>query len=136
MLKHIGFYFSSLIAFLLIDFVWLAFISPSLYKSQIGHLMASNVKYIPALAFYLLFVFAILILAIYPGLYENNLMKAIYLGALVGLVSYGTYDLTNYATLRDWPLKIVIIDLIWGTFLSSSTATISFLIGKHLFKLT
>ncbi len=131
-MKYILHYILTFFVFLAIDFIWLAVISKNLYKDNIGHLMAENVKYIPALIFYLLFVIGILSLSVYPGLKENNLVKTMIFASIFGLVSYGTYDLTNWATLKSWPAKIVIIDMCWGTFLSISVALASYFIGKFL----
>ncbi len=119
------------IVFLLIDIIWLAKIAPSFYKSHLGHLMADKVSYIPALVFYLSYIVALLVFVVNPAVESQSILKALYLGALIGFVMYGTYDLTNMATLRDWPLVVTIADLVWGTFITSITSVIStFLIMK------
>ena len=112
------------LVFLLIDIVWLAFISPKLYKANIGHLMSDKVNFIAAGVFYLLYVGALLYFVIDPAIAGGSVWQDIWRGAFLGLVMYATYDLTNLATLKDWPLKITIIDLIWGTFITSATSGI------------
>lgn len=112
------------LVFLLIDIVWLAFISPKLYKANIGHLMSDKVNFIAAGVFYLLYVGALLYFVIDPAIADGSVWQGIWRGAFLGLVMYATYDLTNLATLKDWPLKITIIDLIWGTFITSATSGI------------
>ena len=112
------------LVFLLIDIVWLAFISPKLYKANIGHLMSDKVNFIAAGVFYLLYVGALLYFVIDPAIASGSVWLGIWRGAFLGLVMYATYDLTNLATLKDWPLKITIIDLIWGTFITSATSGI------------
>ena len=112
------------LVFLLIDIVWLAFISPKLYKANIGHLMSDKVNFIAAGVFYLLYVGALLYFVIDPAIAGDSVWQGIWRGAFLGLVMYATYDLSNLATLKDWPLKITIIDLIWGTFITSATSGI------------
>lgn len=107
--------------FLLIDMIWLLLVAPKLYQSQIGHLMAEKVNFVAAGIFYLLYIVALLVFVINPSVAGQDVVKAIFLGALLGLVMYGTYDLTNLATLKEWPIKITVIDLIWGSFITSAT---------------
>ncbi len=124
-------YFIAFTVFLLIDILWLAKVSPVFYKFNIGHLMADEVSYIPALVFYLSYILALLVFVINPAVKEQSLKKALCLGALIGFVMYGTYDLTNMATLKAWPLIVTVVDLCWGTFITAVTSLIStFLITK------
>ena len=122
------------IVFLLIDFLWLSVISGDLYKNNIGHLMSKNVQLLPALIFYAIFVVGLTVLVLIPGLESQDLTRTLLLAALFGLVTYATYDLTNLATLKDWPLKITLIDLAWGTTVSTLTTLISYLISNHIIK--
>lgn len=110
--------------FLLIDIVWLALIAPKLYKANIGHLMADKPNLPAAGAFYLLYIAALLFFVIDPALVKGSAWQAVWTGAFLGLVMYATYDLTNLATLKDWPLKITAIDLAWGTFITAATSGI------------
>ncbi len=119
------------VVFLLIDIVWLAKVAPNFYKSNIGHLMAGKVDFVPAIIFYIVYIIALLVFVINPAVASESIVKALYLGALIGFAMYGTYDLTNMATLKDWPLLVTVVDLIWGTFITSSTSVVStFLIMK------
>lgn len=126
---YIKLYITTFLVFLGIDFVWLAKIAPSFYKSNIGHLMADKPNLGAAAAFYVMNIFGLIIFAISPGLAENSAQKAAIMGALYGFATYATYDLTNYATLKDWPLKVVVVDIIWGTVLSAAVAFVSYQIA-------
>lgn len=110
--------------FLLIDIAWLALIAPKLYKANIGHLMADKPNLPAAGVFYLLYIAALLFFVIDPALVKGSAWQAVWTGAFLGLVMYATYDLTNLATLKDWPLKITAIDLAWGTFITAATSGI------------
>lgn len=120
-MKYIYLYLLTLLAFLLVDILWLTVISKNLYSNSIGHLMAENPKILPAVIFYLSFVVGVIIFAVLPGYTDSNLIKTLLLAALFGALSYGTYDLTNLATLKDWPVYITLIDIVWGAFLSTVT---------------
>lgn len=122
-LQYLKIYGVALGIFLVIDLLWLSVIAKNLYSQYLGHLMG-EVKLLPALLFYLLFIVGLVFFVIEPAIAKNSLSYAIFAGLLFGLVSYATYDLTNLATLANWPVKITIIDLIWG---SSLGAMVSFL---------
>lgn len=111
------------VVFLVLDLVWLVKISPKFYKKNIGHLMADKVNYAPAAIFYLAFIIAITIFVIGPA-YVGGLgwSHALIYGALFGFITYGTYDLTNFATLKKWPLNVTLADIVWGTSVSTATA--------------
>lgn len=125
-------YLSTFIVFLGIDAIWLTKIAPTFYKNNIGHLMSDKPNLIPALVFYILNIIGILVFAVIPALNNNSPKTAILLGSLYGLVTYATYDLTNYATLKGWPLKVVLVDLAWGIILSTTVSVISYYIGSKL----
>jgi uncharacterized membrane protein len=110
--------------FLLIDAIWLGLVAPKLYKANIGHLMAEKPNFIAAGVFYLLYIAALLFFVIDPALIKASVWQAVWTGAFLGLVMYATYDLTNLATLRNWPIKITVIDLAWGTFITAATSGI------------
>ena len=119
-------YFISLFVFLGIDSIWLLLIAKKFYADQLGYLMAKTPNLLAALIFYLLFIVGVVFLVLAPALKNNSLSQAILMGALFGLCSYATYDLTNLATIKDWPIIITIIDMIWGTTLSAVVAGVSF----------
>lgn len=127
-------YLFSLFVFLGIDFIWLSFIAKNFYRQHIGHLMASSPQLLPAGIFYLTFVVGVIIFAALPGLKESSLSKTLLLAAAFGFFTYSTYDLTNLATLKNWPLIVTIVDIIWGMFIASVTALAAFLFNKYLLK--
>ena len=117
-MNYVKMYLIALIVFVVIDGIWLLFISKDLYQKEIGHLLSSNPKLLAAVLFYLLFLGGLVYFVINPGIDKESIKTIIISGALFGLMTYATYDLTNLATLKEWPLKITIIDLIWGSSLS------------------
>jgi len=121
----------ALIVFFAIDLVWLGLIAKNLYSKYLGFIMSDKVNWNAALIFYALFIVGLLVFVIEPALQDQNFTQLVLRAALFGLVTYATYDLTNLATLKDWPIQITIIDLIWGTTLSTLVSVISvFIIGK------
>lgn len=124
-------YFIALPVFFAIDMIWLGVISKNLYKEQLGYLMAPSVNWVAAIIFYLLFIVGLVVFVISPAVDKSSWMVALGMGALFGLITYATYDLTNLATVKDWPLLITIIDLCWGATLAASVSTISYFIAKQ-----
>jgi uncharacterized membrane protein len=120
------------VIFLAIDAVWLGLVAPKFYKAQIGHLMAETPNFIAALVFYLLFIVGLVYFVLLPAVEAESLSKAIIAGVLFGFMTYATYDLTNLATLKDWPITVTVVDLVWGSFLSGSISTLSYLIFNLL----
>ena len=116
--------------FLLIDMAWLGFIAKGLYKKYLGVFLSEQVNWTAAIVFYLLFVVGVFIFAIMPSLEKGSVVSAVVLGALFGFFTYATYDLTNLATLKNWPLNIVFIDILWGAVLTSIVSTAGFYIVK------
>jgi uncharacterized membrane protein len=119
-------YLIALGVFLVIDLVWLSVIAKSLYARYLGYLMAPKPNLLAAFVFYALFILGLLFFVINPALRQESWQVALFTGMFFGLVTYATYDLTNLATIRDWPILITIIDLIWGTTVSGITATLSY----------
>lgn len=117
--------------FLVIDLFWLGIVSKRLYAKYLGYLMAENINFVAAILFYLIFIVGLVYFVIHPALIKESFKMAVFSGMLFGLVTYSTYDLTNLATVKNWPMMITIIDLIWGTVLSGSVSAISYLILKN-----
>lgn len=121
-------YLTSLLVFLAIDMVWLTVVAKNFYAKHLGYLMSKNPNLLAAGIFYLIYILGMVVLVLTPALEKKSLMQAILHGALFGLCGYATYDLTNMATIRDWPLIVTVVDLIWGTVLSATVAGVSYLI--------
>jgi len=119
-------YISGLIAFLAIDYIWLKYIALSFYRDQIGQLMLDKPNLGIALLFYLFYVVGVVVLAVNPALEKGQWTIALLYGGLLGFVAYGTYDITNLATLKSWPPIVAVVDIIWGTVLTASVATIGY----------
>lgn len=114
------------------DMVWLGLIAKNFYTKYIGLLIKTDVNWTAAILFYLLFIAGLVVFVITPALEKHSWVHAILFGALFGLITYATYDLTNLATLKDWPLLVTIVDLVWGMVLSAFVSTISYLIATKL----
>ncbi len=125
-------YLLTIPVFFLIDMLWLGVLAKGFYQDKLGGFIGP-VNWTAAIIFYLIFIVGILIFAVAPALESQSLAKAVVLGALFGFFTYATYDLTNLATLKEWPVIVVVVDIIWGAVLSGSVAAISYLIGKSLF---
>jgi uncharacterized membrane protein len=128
-------YLITLVVFLVIDMVWLGVVAKGFYRRHLGPLMSPKVNWTAAMLFYLLFIIGMFIFAIRPALAAGLPLNALFYGALLGLISYATYDLTNLATLKDWPLVVTVIDLIWGTVLGGIVSYVSAILGRALLKL-
>lgn len=126
-------FFISFFIFLIIDMVWLLFIGKNMYQNKLGDLMSSKVQLIPAFLFYLIFIVGLQFFVLYPALQKESIGYVLLAGMLYGLVTYATYDLTNLATLKNWPIMITVIDLIWGSFVSTATGLLSYLLLKKWF---
>jgi uncharacterized membrane protein len=118
--------------FLVIDFTWLGVVARDLYRTQLGGLMTDAIVWPAAILFYLLFCVGLLVFAILPALDAGSLARAALLGAAFGFFTYMTYDLTNLATLRDWPVPLVVVDIAWGTALGATVSTIVYALGSRL----
>ena len=120
------------IVFMTIDLIWLGVVAKNLYNKYLGYIMTKNINWIAAVIFYVIFVIGLLLFVIYPAMAKNSVQYIIIYGMAYGFITYATYDLTNLATLKDWPIEITIIDLIWGTTLSTLTSYFSYLIINKL----
>lgn len=120
------------VVFVAIDAVWLGTIANKLYKSQLGGLLREQPQMLAAVLFYAVFIVALVFFVIQPALERNSWTYALCAGAFFGFVTYATYDLTNLSTLKNWPVTITVIDLIWGSVLSATVSVIAYHIGKWL----
>lgn len=131
-MKVVYIYLLTVPIFLGIDMLWLGFVAKAFYRNNLGHLLRADVNWSAALVFYLLYIAGILIFATLPALERQSLRQAVLLGALFGFFAYATYDLTNLATLKDWPVNVALVDILWGMVLTASVAAASFRIGRWI----
>ena len=129
---HLKLYFSTLAVFFAIDMVWLGLVARTFYRKHLGFLMTSNTNWLAAVVFYLLFVVGLLVFVVLPGQASGSLLDTLLRAALFGLITYATYDLTNLATVKDWPPIVTVVDLIWGTVLSVLVSYAGFMIARWL----
>jgi uncharacterized membrane protein len=132
MFYYLKLYTATLIVFFAIDFLWIGLVARTFYRKYIGFLLAPSPNWTAAIIFYLLFILGLLFFVVVPGLKENSFKITFLRAALFGLITYSTYDLTNLATLKDWPLLVTAVDMMWGTVLSVAVSEVSFMIGKWL----
>lgn len=118
-------YVIAFMVFIVIDLVWLGVVAKDFYGTQLGDKMAKQINWTAAIIFYALYILGLMVLVIVPSLQSDDLIQAFWLGAFVSFMMYATYDLTNLATLEGWPLKMTLVDLVWGTVLGSLTSGIT-----------
>jgi uncharacterized membrane protein len=132
MAYYLKLYIATLMAFFAIDMLWLGLVARTFYQRYLDFLMAPHPNWLPAIAFYLLFVVGIVVFVVTPGLKADSLKTTVLLAALFGLITYATYDLTNLATIKNWPVLVTVVDMIWGIVLSVIVSLASFMAGKWL----
>jgi uncharacterized membrane protein len=125
-------YFFSTAVFFSLDMVWLGFVAKNFYRQHIGGLLRTDVNWPGAIIFYLLFLAGVEYFAIAPSVAAGSALKAVISGALFGLITYATYDLTNYATMKDFPLIVVLVDMAWGMFLSCAVTTAGYFFATRV----
>ena len=132
-IKHMIFTYGIMaVVFLAIDLVWLGVIAKNFYQKHLGRFFSDRVNWKAAVIFYLLFILGVMIFSVYPAVAQDSLVRAMIFGVLFGLFTYATYDLTNLATLKDWPVPIVIVDIIWGMVLCGTVSGAGFGVAKWL----
>ncbi len=131
MAKAVLAYFLTVPVFFLIDMIWLGAVARDFYRRHLGYLMRDRVNWVAAISFYLLFIVGIVIFAVKPALEMQSPVRALVCGALFGFFTYATYDLTNLATVKDWPLVVTLVDLVWGTALCGIVATASYFLSNR-----
>jgi uncharacterized membrane protein len=131
-MQHLKLYLTLIPLFFAVDLLWLGVIAVDFYQAQIGHLLAPQVDWVAAVAFYLLFIAGIQYFGVRPGLASGRIADATLNGALYGFFTYLTYELTNRATLPAWPLTMVFADIAWGVLLSAVVASIGCWMGLRM----
>lgn len=129
---YINLYLLTVPLFFLIDMLWLGVVARDFYRGNLSHLLADQVDWVAAIIFYLIYIAGILLFAVVPGLAADSLRKTAVWAASFGFFTYATYELTNRATLPDWPMRLVIVDILWGITLCTLVGIAAHMIGKKL----
>ena len=125
-------YLIALPVFFLVDMLWLALVAKDFYKKQIGFLMKDDINWAAAVIFYLLFIAGLVTFVISPAVQKQSWTHALFFGAFFGLVTYATYDLTNLATTKNWPLTVTLVDLAWGAVLAAVISVATYFISSRI----
>jgi len=129
---YVKLYLLTVPIFFLVDLVWLGYVARSFYHRHLSFILSPEVNWWAAITFYLIYIVGILFFAVIPALEKASLMRALVWGGLYGFFTYATYDLTNMALIKGWPLKIVVVDILWGMVLCATVAMSSFYIAKWI----
>ena len=132
MLKYLAVYFSFLLSFVIIDFIWLLGIAKNLYRDDMGSLIASEPKLLAGLGFYILYALGASIFVILPAISKQSWLYAVQYGALFGFFCYMTYDLTNLAVIRDFPMRLAFVDIAWGSAVTAVSAGLAYWLGSKI----
>ena len=132
MVYFLKIYAVAFMAFIVIDLVWLGYVAKNLYKKYLGFIMRPDPDWTAAMVFYLLYLAGVVFFVINPALEKQSWKFALFAGMFFGLITYATYDLTNLATLKDWPVIITIIDLAWGTTLGGLVSLVTWAVVTKL----
>jgi uncharacterized membrane protein len=129
-MSYVAIYAAILIVFIAVDATWLSVMGSILYRPTLGDILSPGLRWAPAVSFYLIYPIGALVLAVLPALRQGNLFAAIAHAALFGAIAYATYDLTNFATLRNWTLQITLIDIVYGAFATALASAVGFWVGQ------
>lgn len=132
MKRFLSAYLSTLVAFLVLDGLWLGVLMGPTYRAWLGPLMLEIPVIFPALLFYLIYIVGVVLIGVLPGVRAVSLRHAAGYSALLGLMAYGTYDLTNWATLQGWPSQLALVDWAWGTFASGVAGAVGYTVVRKL----
>lgn len=128
--SYLKLYLVTIPIFFIIDIVWLGLVAGDFYHNRLGFILSPRVNWGAAMVFYLLYIVGILVFCVRPAIEKNNWKHAAVLGALFGLFTYATYELTNLATLENWPIEVVVVDILWGMCLCTMVALASFFVSR------
>ena len=123
----------ALASFLVVDLIWIGLIARTFYQERLGFLLASSPNWAAAIIFYLMFIAGLLFFVVLPGLKDKAFIASLSRAAVFGLLTYGTYDLTNLALIEGWPVSVTIVDMIWGMTLSVIVCFVSLKIGRRFY---
>jgi len=130
--RYAKIYLVTLLAFLVIDAIWLGFIARGFYGEHLDYLLKSDPNWAAAFLFYVLFIAGVLVFVVVPNAQHDSVKRVLIYGAFFGLVTFATYDLTNLALIRDWPVVVTVVDLAWGTVIGASLSCVSFFAARRL----
>lgn len=133
-MKYISLFIISTLIFFAIDMLWLGVLARNFYREKLAFVFTGDVNWVAAIIFYLIYIAGILYFIVIPGFEQHNWKMVLLNGALLGFLCYATYDLTNMATIKQWPLIVVLVDILWGTVLTGSVAVLSYLAAIHWLK--
>ncbi len=131
-MTFIQLYLIAFVIFLVVDMIWLVGIAKKLYSKELGFIMAPKPNLLAAGICYVIFIVGLVFFVIDPAMAKDSWSFALLVGMLFGFITYSTYDLTNLATLKNWPIRITVIDMIWGTSLGGLVSVVTFFIAKAL----
>ena len=133
---NVGYFFKlypvALPVFFAMDMVWLGMIARGFYRKHLGYLLRPQANWVAAIIFYFIFIAGIVFFAILPAKQTGSVSRAVLHGILFGFFTYATYDLTNLATVKDWPLIVTFVDLLWGMVLCGTVSIVTYWIGSAL----
>ena len=129
-LQFLKLYGASVVVLFAVDLVWLGVVAKDFYGRHLSTLMRPDVRWAPAVLFYLLYVAAVLVFVVQPALERQSLPRALLLGAFFGLTAYATFDLTCLALIRDFPTRVAVVDIVWGTFLTTLVSAAAYGVGR------
>jgi uncharacterized membrane protein len=132
LLFYVKLYLLTVPIFFLFDIIWLGYVAKRFYRQNLGFILSPDVNWVAAITFYLIYIVGILIFAVAPALEKASLARALVWGGLYGFFTYATYDLTNMALIKGWPLKIVVVDILWGVVLCAAVAMLSFNVARWI----
>lgn len=126
-MRFLAAYLATACTFIVVDLIWLGVIAKGFYRQQMGGLLADPINWKAGIAFYLLYPIGVVVFAVAPAMASPSWTSALALGTMLGLFAYGTYDMTNLATLKGWPVTLAIVDMLWGAALTGTAATAGYL---------
>ena len=132
MIVYLSAYAASAVAFFGLDMLWLGLIARDFYRRGYGEMLLDQPLLLPAAAFYAVYVVGIVFFAVVPALQNGSWLTAAGFGAALGLLCYGTYDMTNLATLKNWPVAVAVVDMAWGTILTGTAALVGYLVARQV----
>ncbi|MGM0446002.1 MAG: DUF2177 family protein [Bacillota bacterium] len=132
MYSYFKVYILAFLVFIIIDSIWLGLITKKLYRKQIGFLLKENFDMKVALVFYLVFIVGLVFFVLNNAIINQSWQYALFAGMFYGFITYATYDITNLATIKDWPVMLTVIDIIWGSLLCGATSIITYFISINI----